>query len=1471
MAGDGKDGKDEKLRRKRHIYLQRPDLPEVIRFAIYAFIATFVIKARSQVEDLSTANDGVKSALTEQYFELEPRPRKFDDIKDVQDVQTWLRWLFNSLQAAGSTDESNPLSLNLFNRVTPTRGICLSASSMTLSFRRVKLGSDAASSTTERFSAFYPQTWKAFTIDPGADLAGSDVEVTSPIVASTLTWMHTPACESCSNAGYNQMGGYIAVATTSADGTMVHLVSADTGLPPNPTLNHCDGNLTRSGTVSLDDFLQEPFFDSQLGSLTVEFQTYNANFQSLTKVNVFFQFSAAGALFAHRVETQTLQLDISHSWIQYFEYTYLVFTCFYFFDLVYRIGKGFPTYLRNFWCYVNACSIIASIGCFGIWYFYMPTLDTFRQERLFEDYTNFDNRSATFGFYIVTSSFAVFTIYLRMLQFLGHTRSRVVLLLRTITFSAGNMIIYILYIGVIFVGFSTFALTNFSNVSANFTDPWITFVSTFSLFMGDLSVMDGFSTPLKVPFLWLFMFFFFFLSVQMFNAIINYAYNRVSEDMKSVFHREQLEKQLKKKTKAGREGRMFWPLPFGRKPKQGEEPEGGVTFGGAVRGPDLTTLDPAVRQKVEEYRERDTKKSAKDGLCTALVYFVMVGFYISFLYVNMLVEEKNQLRLAIEAVVRNTEVSMPLPFSNENLAAMSSQSWEDISTWSQVASWMQVGLPAVIFNSTAQASMEGATMQQLISPDMKCLRSWNCLITGQSRNQTDGSQNIARITQKRSKRLQNRGRRSSATPEDERFVGGLDESGNEIQGLLMNESGFFQSIYPDVANNAAEDAALNFQMLHGYQPLCQTVAAGPGSYRQSGGIVCELSSDAAVFQEQIDAMLGRSNGTLGTGSSFFVKESASFVIELVTHNPNRDMLSYIVITFSQTPAGKVHKDIRVFSLALFGWDVGVDKLGYFIGRLLPGAIYMTLVIAFTIMLYREMQTEHTRRSVAESADKGSLFTTIFTFFASDVFRPIDAISYLMSFWSFVLFILWLAKEGDLQQKLQGQYGGMVDFTSELITTEKDYNRISAANLLLLFVRPLRFIREDPRMQRLNQTLNDAKQDIFWFIVVLGIVLFACTLLANVSFGPSYLPCIDIPASFLFCFSFILGEFDFWGLYGANPVMAVIFFFPYLILVYCVFTNIFFAILDRFFVSADPPPMKLKRKLKPLLSKVCRCIDWDDDFVMEEDPKGAKKEGPQSRADRVAVTAKTIHDIRKGIDGDSGSRLAQSKPLGEVCDLDEKLLKWSKDEASSIVTDFQSLLVKKQRHKNEDVFLEQVVMKKVDEDETNTRKEMEEAHRQMRYAAEVHEVRALRDQQTLAKYIWLLEHKIQKKMTYKHALTMEARFSGCRQRLFELGGWEGCFSHVQHLHDEMNKMRFTKEDLRNHANGVGSDIPQEEVEGHLDMQWLRRLEMPCSASEDERAETAFDAAVPAHVPVDPNSAMDTAGPSDAANMLNTLHG
>merc|ERR1712232_1429708 len=152
-------------------------------------------------------------------------------------------------------------------------------------------------------------------------------------------------------------------------------------------------------------------------------------------------------------------------------------------------------------------------------------------------------------------------------------------------------------------------------------------------------------------------------------------------------------------------------------------------------------------------------------------------------------------------------------------------------------------------------------------------------------------------------------------------------------------------------------------------------------------------------------------------------------------------------------------------------------------------------------------------------------------------------------------------------------------------------------------------------------------------------------------------------SFTYCFYYILGTFDWEPLREADEVMAIIFFFPFLVLFYCVFTNIFFAIIDRNFVSAEPPPFNPKRMLKPIFSKCCQCVEWDEDYVMEDDPNMKKKAGPPSRRNRVHETAMKIELIQASA-GENVlvSGVKTSKQLNDVCDMDERMtevLHWSR--------------------------------------------------------------------------------------------------------------------------------------------------------------------------------------------------------------------
>lgn len=1437
----------------------------VFRFLVYAIIATAVIKERSKIESTSEANLGIEQSLENQIIEHTPFVLKFNNISNVQHVQTWLALVMERVRTAGEQTYSNELSLNSYNRVVPRAGVCMDAAAVILTFKRVRMTPEYELTTTDRFRRLYPQAWMKSTIEPGED--GMEAEETEPIdVGDGLKWFHTPACgPECPlgrNSGYRGAGGYVAVVTASPNNvTYVHLADDNGTSEPNETIYHCDDSLKRSGTVLFNEFLLgDPFFDNQLGSLTAEFFFYNANLQSMSHVAVKFHFTAAGNLAQKSIRSDTMLLDVYHPWIRFFEYSYLVFTCGYFCELIYRGMKDFPGYFKDVWTYVNACSIIGSFSCFTLWYDYTPQLSSFLKNDAFLYDREFEAREAKFLMYIFASSFATFTIFLRLLQFLASTESRVVLLMKTIYSTLGNIGLYLAYLMVILLGFQTFAMAYFSQDTNEFADFFHAFVSMSSMFMGKIEVMDGVKSTWKVPFMWLFLFFFFFLGVQTFNAIINYSYNRASEDMKAVFEREEYEKQRKelqkrlhrKKTSLSQ---MFWRLVHPKSAAAATEdsaetaPEGDATSSlealetpavVEVQSPDLGSLDPAVREKVQEYLGRDDFQGTRDGLCTMTMYVVMVFCYIWFVYVNVRVEQKGALRESIRSAVEAVEV----PYADQTGVDFG---WHDIQSLSDVVSWITQGLPLLIFNSTAAETFSSGVARGFIGEKSICIKTWNCLVSG--RSAAGPGNNIVRITQRRSISTTNEGAQTEFTPLDDRFIGGYTGNSSDAvpnARVMTPDAGFHETIPAWSAFSVSEDREQNFSLTYNYTTesgsemiqFCESLEQGvPGSYQRTGGIVCLLDADSQIFEEQMSTMV--ENG-------FFSKSSATFVVELVTHNANRDMLSFTTLELRMTPTGRVVKVIEIQSSALFGLEVAVDRLGEIISRIVPGVIYIFFVVVFTVMLYNELKREHTRRSPFSQGGKKSFLRNVPLLMLKDSFRIADALSFAMSFYSFLLYILWLEQDAEMSSQLNGDFSSFVDFASDLVFQEKLYNRLSSLNMLIIFCRPLRFMRGQAQIKRLFQTIEQARQDIFWFLCALSVFLTSCTLLAHVSFGPNFTQCSTLGGSLLYCFNFMIGSYDgFWTLYEANATMAVIFFFPYLLLTYCVCMNIFFAILDRFYLSADVPPLNFKQKLKPVFSKICRCIEWDDDFVVEEDPSEAKKEGPMSRAARVEVTAQEIKDIKmRGTDADPNTRTGNALTLTSVCDPDERMnavIRWSREEAKGIVDEFQRLLAKKQEAKNIDMFIKQLVMKRFQAEAERSKKEMEEAFRQMQYHTMVHELMAVRDQQTLSKYILLLEQQIQKKMVEQYGLSLE----------------------VQHLRGELDNMRYTKADLKQ-MSSARSDTVAEENQSSL------------GASEDEDdegIEEEDEALVVTEGPArDPNSVAELDDPKEnkaTANMLEKL--
>lgn len=100
------------------------------------------------------------------------------------------------------------------------------------------------------------------------------------------------------------------------------------------------------------------------------------------------------------------------------------------------------------------------------------------------------------------------------------------------------------------------------------------------------------------------------------------------------------------------------------------------------------------------------------------------------------------------------------------------------------------------------------------------------------------------------------------------------------------------------------------------------------------------------------------------------------------------------------------------------------------------------------------------------------------------------------------------------------------------------------------------------MNVLSATLDLAKGDMFYFLIIFSIFLFGFVGMAYVSFGAYLKNYNSIGMSIWRLIEITIGDFDYKALDSTNVVMAFIFFFSFNILFVFVLTNIFLAIINE---------------------------------------------------------------------------------------------------------------------------------------------------------------------------------------------------------------------------------------------------------------------------------------------------------------------
>merc|ERR1719174_382811 len=265
---------------------------------------------------------------------------------------------------------------------------------------------------------------------------------------------------------------------------------------------------------------------------------------------------------------------------------------------------------------------------------------------------------------------------------------------------------------------------------------------------------------------------------------------------------------------------------------------------------------------------------------------------------------------------------------------------------------------------------------------------------------------------------------------------------------------------------------------------------------------------------------------------------------------------------------------------------------------------------------------------------------------------------------------------------------------------------------------------------------------------------------HVSFGPQLARLSTVFDSFNYCFGMVIGDYDYNELARVDFLMASFFFFFFLIVFQCVFLNIFFAIIDCFFVNTSPPPTNIKTILKPYLSSLplLRYIQWDDDVHMEQTGKEANKKQPPSRTDASKDAKRKIDALQDAArkKGEETDPVYAKDFLQLGLDAEEQfeeVMVWARDEARKYIDVFTKLKEERQNYANVNAFIDK---KKRDMQaqvrmEENRAKDVE---RKMKYHLQLFEASATKDLDTVCRYMLLLEHKIQRASAKKMCLNKE---------------------------------------------------------------------------------------------------------------------
>ena len=337
-----------------------------------------------------------------------------------------------------------------------------------------------------------------------------------------------------------------------------------------------------------------------------------------------------------------------------------------------------------------------------------------------------------------------------------------------------------------------------------------------------------------------------------------------------------------------------------------------------------------------------------------------------------------------------------------------------------------------------------------------------------------------------------------------------------------------------------------------------------GGYDGDSGYVLYVSAEESEFQKVVKNF---------QDDDIVSERLFSLIIDFITYEASTDFYVYTALKLNLPATGAFESKVEIFPLQLNKYKTQQDY-----GRAVGESIYIIFLIYYIVLYIRDIRSKNEEYNKWYTLEILSQFNHLQKYrreqvtpewirkmkFIFNMFKIMELMSFLFSFITIIFWIRYLMTTMSMDITLPFT-GDIEEVFAEIYNATaymRIYNNFCGINTIFLSIRVLEYMQRSKHMNLLTTTLNNAQEDISYYILVLACLLFGFVGMANLCFGyilPGY---SSFGLSLLKCFQMIIGDFDYGELETADVYMAPLFFFPFNILFVFILLNIFLAILDN---------------------------------------------------------------------------------------------------------------------------------------------------------------------------------------------------------------------------------------------------------------------------------------------------------------------